>query len=316
MTLQPVTTPEVAKALAEGRPAVALESTIISHGFPYPQNLEMAARVEAEVRAAGAVPATIAVLDGALRIGLDAAALERLATARGIAKLSRADLAVCLARRGTGATTVAATMVAARLAGIEVFATGGIGGVHRGAEQSFDISADLHELAQTAVTVVAAGAKAILDLPKTLEVLESLGVPVIAYGQDAFPAFWSRDSGLPAPLRADGPAEIAAAHVMRAALGLPGGQLVANPIPAGDEIAADALAPLIARAQAEAEAGGIAGKAVTPFLLARLFELSRGRTLDANVALVLSNARLAAAIAGEIAALRREERRAGAPSAL
>jgi pseudouridine-5'-phosphate glycosidase len=299
---------EVEAARASGAPVVALESTIITHGMPYPQNLETARAVEDAVREAGAVPATIAVIEGRLHVGLDAAGLQALAEARRVAKLSRADLAVCLARGGTGATTVAATMIAAAHAGISVFATGGIGGVHRGAEQSFDISADLAELSQTPVTVVAAGAKAILDLPKTLEVLETYGVPVIAYGQDDFPAFWSRSSGLAAPLRMDTPAEIAAAHAMRGALGLPGGQLVANPIPARDEIARDRLAPLIARAQADAEAAGITGKAVTPYLLQRLYELTDGASLEANIALVLNNARLGAAIAAEIATLERRAR--------
>lgn len=294
--------PEVAEARESGAPIVALESTIITHGMPYPQNLETARAVEAEVRRAGATPATIAVLEGMIHIGLEPAALETLAQAKGVAKLSRADLAACIATGGTGATTVAATMICAARAGIAVFATGGIGGVHKGAEESFDISADLQELAQTPVTVVAAGAKAILDLQKTLEVLETLGVPVIAVGQDAFPAFWSRDSGLPAPLRMDDPADIARAHAMRAALGLPGGQLVANPIPQEDEIASATLAPLIAQAQSEAEARGIAGKSVTPFLLQRLFELTEGRTLASNIALVLNNARLAARIAAALVA--------------
>lgn len=288
---------EVTEARASGAPLVALESTIITHGMPWPQNLETAQAVEAEVRAAGAVPATIAVMDGAIRVGVDAPDLERLACAEGVMKLSRADLAVCLAQGRMGATTVAATMICAHLAGIAVFATGGIGGVHRGAELSFDISADLKELARTPVTVVAAGAKAILDLPKTLEVLETQGVPVIAFGQDTLPAFWSRDSGLAAPLRMDSATDIARAHRMRAALGLSGGQLVANPIPAGDEIAADVLAPLIAQAQAEAEAAGIAAKAVTPYLLERIFALTDGRSLAANIALVRNNARLAAAVA-------------------
>jgi pseudouridine-5'-phosphate glycosidase len=292
---------EVARALADGAPVVALESTIITHGMPWPRNLETARAVEAAVRAEGAVPATIAVMGGRIRAGLEAQDLERLAQAEGVAKLSRADLAVCLSTGHTGATTVAATMICAHLAGIGVFATGGIGGVHRGAEESFDISADLQELAATPVTVVAAGAKAILDLPKTLEVLETLGVPVIAVGQDAFPAFWSRDSGLAAPLRLDDAAGIAAAHKARRGLGLPGGQLVANPIPREAEIPADVLAPLIAQAQQEAEARGIAGKKVTPFLLQRLFELSEGRTLEANIALVLNNARLAAHIARALA---------------
>jgi pseudouridine-5'-phosphate glycosidase len=298
--------PDVAHALEAGAPVVALESTIITHGMPWPQNLETARRVEDAVRSAGAVPATIAVMAGEIRVGLEDDALEALAQARGVAKLSRADLAVCLATGGTGATTVAATMICAARAGIGVFATGGIGGVHKGAEESFDISADLQELAQTPVTVVAAGAKAILDLPKTLEVLKTLGVPVIAVGQDAFPAFWSRDSGLPAPLRMDDPAAIARAHAMRAALGLPGGQLVANPIPVEAEIASGDLAPLIARAQAEADQAGIAGKAVTPFLLQRLYELTGGRTLEANIALVLNNARLGARIAAALAARSRD----------
>jgi pseudouridylate synthase len=293
---------DIAQARAERAPIVALESTIITHGMPFPQNLETARRVEAEVRAAGAVPATIAVIGGRIHVGLDHPELEALAQAQGVMKLSRADLAACLATGRTGATTVAATMIAAHLAGIEVFATGGIGGVHRGAEATFDISADLHELARTPVTVVAAGAKAILDLPKTLEVLETLGVPVIAVGQDEFPAFWSRASGLPAPLRLDSAEEIAAAHRMRARLGLQGGQLVANPVPPDAEIPRAEIVPFIETALAEAAAQGIAAKAVTPFLLARLFELSEGRSLRANIALVLNNARLAAAIARELAA--------------
>lgn len=291
---------EVADAKEQNRPIVALESTIITHGMPYPQNLETAQAVEAEIRKAGAVPATIAVMGGNIHIGLEPEELEQLAQTKDAMKVSRADLAVCLAKGATGATTVAATMICAHLAGIDVFATGGIGGVHRGAEDSFDISADLLELAQTPVSVVAAGAKAILDLPKTLEVLETHGVPVIAYGQDAFPAFWSRNSGLPAPLRADSAAEIAKSQLARAALGLPGGQLIANPIPAEAEIAREEIVPVIEQALQEAEAQGIAAKAVTPFLLSRIFELTEGRSLEANIALVLNNARLAAAIAGEI----------------
>jgi pseudouridine-5'-phosphate glycosidase len=302
MTALPLSlSPEVAAALDHGRPVVALESTIITHGMPWPQNLDTARLVEDEVRTAGAVPATIAVMGGRILVGLDDAALEDLARTQDAMKLSRADLAACLVKGRTGATTVAATMICAHLAGIEVFATGGIGGVHQGAGDSFDISADLTELARTPVTVVAAGAKAILDLAKTLEVLETAGVPVIAVGQDALPAFWSRDSGLKAPLRMDEPAEIAAAHRMRARLGIGGGQLVANPIPAEAEIAADLLAPLIAQAHAEAEAAGIGQKAVTPFLLGRLFDLTEGRSLAANIALVRNNARLAARIAAEIA---------------
>ena len=291
--------PEVAQAKAEGRPIVALESTIITHGMPYPQNIEMAQRVEAQIRDAGAVPATIAVMDGRIRIGLDGDALEELAStpAEQVMKLSRADLAACLALRRTGATTVAATMICADLAGITTFATGGIGGVHRGAENSFDISADLQELSRRPVTVVAAGAKAILDLPKTLEVLETLGVPVIAFGQDQLPAFWSRESGLAAPLRMDEPAQIASAARLRRELGLEGGQLVVNPIPHEAEIPRAEMIPVVEQALADAAAQGIAAKAVTPFLLQRIYELTKGRSLDANIALVLNNARLAARIA-------------------
>jgi pseudouridylate synthase len=294
--------PEVAEAHAKGGAIVALESTIITHGMPFPQNVETARRVEAEVRAHGAVPATIAILDRQIHVGLTDAQLDALGQAKGVAKLSRADLAACLATGGTGATTVAATMICAHLAGIRVFATGGIGGVHRGAETSFDISADLLELAETPVTVIAAGAKAILDLPKTLEYLETLGVPVIAYGQDDFPAFWSRSSGLKAPLRMDSAANIAAAMTMRARLGLPGGQLVANPIPPAAEIPRAEIMPHIESALAEAEAKGIAAKAVTPFLLQRIFELTEGRSLLSNIELVLNNARLGAAIARELTA--------------
>lgn len=295
---------EVREARAAGRPLVALESTIITHGMPHPQNVETARRVEAEVRAAGAVPATIAVLSGRLHVGLDDAELEQLGRTPDVMKLSRADLAFCLGTGRTGSTTVAATMIAARLAGIDVFATGGIGGVHRGAESSFDVSADLRELAETPVSVVSAGAKAILDLPKTLEVLETLGVPVIAVGQDEFPAFWSRSSGLPAPLRLDTPAEIATVHLQRARLGLPGGQLIANPIPADAEIPRAEIVPYIDAALAEAERKHLAAKAVTPFLLQRIFQLTEGRSLTANISLVLNNARLAAQIAAQLACLR------------
>ncbi|QIE44440.1 pseudouridine-5'-phosphate glycosidase [Pseudohalocynthiibacter aestuariivivens] len=288
---------EVRAARDADAPIVALESTIITHGMPYPQNLQTARAVEDAVRANGAVPATIAVLDGVLHIGLSDAQLDSLAQTPDARKLSRADLAACIATGGTGATTVSATMIAAAHAGIAVFATGGIGGVHKGAETTFDISADLQELAQTPVTVVCAGAKAILDLPKTFEVLETLGVPVIAYGQDVLPAFWSTRSDLAAPLRMDRAAQIAAAHRVRGALGLPGGQLVANPIPNTDQISTEIMAPLIAQATAEAEAAGITGKAVTPYLLDRLYTLTDGRSLKANIALVLNNARLGAEIA-------------------
>ncbi len=303
--------PEVAQAREAGQPVVALESTIITHGMPYPQNLEVAQQVEATLRDAGVAPATIAVMDGRIRVGLDADMLEALASTPSdkVMKLSRADLAACLATGRTGATTVAATMICADLAGIGTFATGGIGGVHRGAETSFDISADLYELARTPVTVVAAGAKAILDLPKTLELLETLGVPVIAFGQDQLPAFWSRESGLAAPLRMDDPAQIAASARIRRQLGLEGGQLVVNPIPETAEIARAEMIPVVEQALAEAEARGIAAKAVTPFLLQRIFELTGGRSLDANIALVLNNARLAARIASAMTAQDRD----GAP---
>lgn len=292
--------PEVAEALAAGKPVVALESTIITHGMPFPQNVEMARSVEAAIRERGAVPATIAIMGGRIHIGLSGEELDRLGQTPDAMKLSRADLAVGLTSGRVGATTVAATMICAKLAGIAVFATGGIGGVHRGAETTFDISADLPELGATAVTVVAAGAKAILDIPKTMEVLETQGVPVIAFGQDEVPAFWSRQSGLKAPLRMDTAAEIAESHLMRARLGLPGGQLVANPIPTEHEIPQLEINPAIEAALREAEAQGIAAKEVTPFLLDRIFALTEGRSLSSNIELVLNNARLAADIAKEI----------------
>jgi pseudouridine-5'-phosphate glycosidase len=294
--------PDVAEALKTGAPVVALESTIITHGMPYPDNLTTARAVEQDIRDQGAVPATIALMDGMIHIGLSDADLERLAQTTDAKKISRADLALCLTMGWTGATTVAATMICAHLAGISVFATGGIGGVHRGAETTFDISADLTELGQTPVTVVAAGPKAILDIPKTLEVLETQGVPVIAYGQDALPAFWSRSCGITAPLRMDDAGQIAAAHLMRARLGLSGGQLIANPIPEPDEIPHDKIGPIIEQALIAAEEQGIAAKEVTPFLLGHILTLTAGTSLTANIALVRNNARLAARIATEIAA--------------
>ena len=306
MSLPIVYSPQVLAAKAAGSAIVALESTIITHGMPYPQNVETALLVEAEVRNHGATPATIAVMGGYIHIGLTLEELTSLGQVRDVMKLSRADLAACLSLGKTGATTVAATMICAQLGGIEVFATGGIGGVHRGAELSFDISADLTELSRTAVTVVAAGAKAILDIPKTLEVLETQGVPVIAYGQDDFPAFWSRASGLRAPLRMDSAAEIARAHAQRAALGLAGGQLVGNPIPVASEIPREVINPFIEQALTEASQQKVSAKAVTPFLLQRLFEVTEGRSLVANIALVLNNARLGAEIAKELVALRKE----------
>ena len=289
--------PAVREALAHGRPVVALETTIVTHGMPHPQNVATARAVEAIVRAGGAVPATIAVIDGRIRIGLDDDTLEWLGRARDVLKLSRADLPYAIAARKHGATTVAATMICAQLAGIGVFATGGIGGVHRGAESTFDVSADLEELARTPVTVVCAGAKALLDLRKTLEVLETHGVPVVGYRTDTFPAFWSRSSGLPVPLRLDSVAEIAALVRAKAALGLTGGVLVANPIPAEAEIPAGEIDEHVGLALAEAESAQVSGKAVTPFLLDRLLVTTQGRSLRANIALVEDNARLAAEIA-------------------
>lgn len=288
---------EVAQARAQGRAIVALESTIISHGMPFPQNIQAAQAVEDAVRVAGSVPATIAVMAGQILIGLNAAQLNSFGQAHGVMKLSRADLPACVALGKTGATTVAATMICAHLAGISTFATGGIGGVHRGAEHSFDISADLLELAQTPVTVVCAGAKAILDIPKTLEVLETHGVPVITFGADDFPGFWSRSIGIKSPLRMDNAAQIAGAALMRTRMGIKGGQLVANPIPEADEIPYAEISPIIEAALQDAVTQRIAAKAVTPFLLDRIFALTKGRSLDANIALVLNNARLAARIA-------------------
>lgn len=288
---------EVAKARAADRPIVALESTIITHGMPYPDNLVMARSVEAVIREAGAVPATVAVLGGRLHVGLEPGELEALAKAGDALKVSRADIAFALCERRTGATTVAATMIAAELGGVGVFATGGIGGVHRGAETTFDISADLEELARTPVIVVCAGAKAILDIPKTLEVLETKGVPVVTVGQDAFPAFWSRDSGLASPLRLDSAADIARFQATRTALGLAGGMLVANPVPAESEIPRIEMEEHIAEALARATASGASAKAVTPFLLGEILKITEGRSLKTNIALVKNNARLAAAIA-------------------
>jgi len=293
--------PEVAQALADHRPVLAFESTIISHGMPYPRNMETAQEAERLARAAGVVPATIAVMDGSVAVGLSEARLSRLATEKDVLKVSRRDLAWALAARRTGATTVSATMLAAGLAGISVFATGGIGGVHRGAQDTFDISADLAELASTSVLVVSAGAKAILDLPRTLEVLETLGVPVIGFGTAEFPAFYSRSSGLPLSLRADTPAEAAAVLRAQRALGLPQGILVANPIPAEWEIPLATMDAWIRQALADLGKRGVTGKAVTPFLLSRIVELSGGKSLETNVKLFHHNVRLGSAIAADFA---------------
>ncbi len=293
--------PEIRDALAQGRPVVALESTIVTHGMPHPRNVETARAVEETVRANGAVPATIAVLAGRIRVGLQPEELDRLGTTRDVLKLSRADLAYAVAARRDGSTTVAATMICARLAGIGVFATGGIGGVHRGVEATMDVSADLDELARTPVCVVCAGAKAILDLPRTLEVLETRGVPVVGFGTDRLPAFWSRDSGLPAPIRLDTAEAVADLIRAKAALGLEGGVLVANPVPPEAEIPAPEIAGHIETAIAETAAQGVSAKAVTPFLLARMLELTGGRSLETNVALIRNNAALAARIAVALA---------------
>ena len=288
---------EVEHALSTATPIVALESTIITHGMPFPANAEMAAKVETIIRSEGAVPATIAVIDGRLKIGLDPDELTDLAKVKGAMKLSRADLAFAVAQARTGGTTVAATMLAAALVGIKVFATGGIGGVHRGAEETFDISADLEEFALSPVIVVSAGAKAILDLEKTLEVLETKGVPVVTYGQDRLPAFWSASSPLMSPLRLDTPQDIAAFQKSRDALGLSGGILIANPIPQEFDIPFTEMAVFITKALESASNNGVKGKAVTPFLLSKILDLTQGRSLVANIALVENNARLAARIA-------------------
>jgi len=288
---------EVAAAKQRGAPIVALESTIITHGMPYPGNIEMAESVEQIIRDQGAVPATIAVIHGTLHIGLEKDQLEALAQTTDAMKGSRADIAFAIAERRTGATTVAATMIAAARAGIRVFATGGIGGVHKGAEETFDISADLTELAKTGVIVVCAGAKAILDIPKTLEVLETNGVPVVTFGSEEFPAFWSRSSGLPSPLSLNSPAAIANFQTTREQLGIDGGMLVANPVPEADEIPREEMEIYINRAISHAERDEVTGKAVTPYLLGDIFRLTDGRSLETNIALVRNNAQLAAEIA-------------------
>ncbi len=299
--------PAVAAALAEGRPLVGLESTIVAHGMPYPQNLDTARAVEAVVRRHGAEPATIAVIDGRIRIGLDEASLERLARAGPQAlKVSRRDLPAVLAGGAgspIGATTVAGTMICAALAGIEVFVTGGIGGVHRGAAATFDISADLQELARTSVAVVCAGAKSILDIGLTLEYLETHGVPVLSAGQDDFAAFYVRESGFRADMRLDTPAEQARFIRAKWGLGLAGGVLLSTPVPQADALPRDTVDGWIGQALADAAAQGVSGKAVTPYLLARIERLSGGRSLAANIALVKHNAevgaQLAVALAGQ-----------------
>ena len=294
-------TDEVAQALDAGRPVIALESTIISHGFPYPANVECARESERVAREEGAVPATVAVIAGELAVGLSDDEIEMLGTARDTPKASRRDLPLLVARRSNGATTVAGTMAVAAMASISVFATGGIGGVHRGAERSFDISADLEELARTSVAVVSAGAKSVLDLRLTLEYLETRGVPVIGYQTDVFPAFYTRDSGLAVDTRMETPAEVAAVLRAKWETGLTGGVLVANPIAPEHALDAVEIETIVAHAVADARELGIRGKAITPFLLARVHELTGGASETANKELVWSNVRLAARIAGELA---------------
>lgn len=289
--------PEVKEALEQGKPVVALESTIISHGMPYPQNVEMANKTEQIIRDNGAIPATIAIIDGKIQVGLDEEQLELLATAENVAKVSRRDMAQVLATKTLGATTVATTMIGAELAGIDVFVTGGIGGIHRGYEEHMDVSADLDELAQTPVTVIAAGAKAILDLPRTLEYLETKGVPVLGYGTDYLPAFFSSTSDNKLNARVDSPEEVASIMKYSNDLGFKGGILVANPIPTEDEIPAEEINEIIDQALAEEKEAGVKGKDSTPFLLAKIVELTDGRSLETNIALVYNNAKVGAKIA-------------------
>jgi pseudouridine-5'-phosphate glycosidase len=293
--------PEVREALAAGGPVVALESTLITHGFPYPANVETALAMERVIREQGGVPATIAVLDGQITVGLSAEQIERLAALgqAGVRKCSRRDLPIVVGLRQHGATTVAGTMIVAHMAGIEVFATGGIGGVHRGHPE--DVSADLIELGRTPITVVCAGAKSILDLPLTLEVLETQGVPVLGYGTDTLPAFYSRSSGLPVDQRVDTPEQVAAIVAARRRLGLQHGTLVTVPVPEEDALPNDEAERAIAEATRQAEAAGIHGKAVTPFVLAKVLELTGGRSQRANIAALVNNARVAAQIARAIA---------------
>ncbi|MDC8785028.1 pseudouridine-5'-phosphate glycosidase [Roseateles koreensis] len=293
--------PEVAAARAAGSPVVALESTIISHGMPYPQNVQTAREVEARVRAGGAVPATIAVLDGKIRIGLSDAELELLGRSPEALKVSRRDLAYVLSTGKIGATTVAATMICAELAGIQVFVTGGIGGVHRGAERSFDISADLQELAHSSVAVVCAGAKSILDIGLTLEYLETHGVPVLGLGQANFAAFYTPDSGFKCDFCMDSVADVARFLHTKWALGLAGGVVISNPVPSADAMPRIEIDAITTQALQEADAQGIQGKAVTPFILARIKALSKGRSLLTNIALVKNNAEKGAALAVALA---------------
>ena len=288
---------DVKQAIKNNEPIVALESTIITHGMPWPENLKTAKSVESVIREYGATPATIAIINGVIKVGLEDESLSELSKNKAVRKLSRADLSHCLVRKETGATTVAATMIIAKLAGIKIFATGGIGGVHKYAEKTFDISADLQELSQTSVSVVCAGPKAILDIPKTLEVLETLGVPVITFGQTSLPAFWSSDSPFASPLSLDDPSSIAKSHEIRKRLGLSGGQLIANPIPKADQIPFETIEPIVIEAVKLANEKNIIAKDLTPFILSKINQLSKGESLLANIALIKNNAKLASKIA-------------------
>jgi pseudouridine-5'-phosphate glycosidase len=290
--------PEIRIALDLGTPIVALESTVITHGLPHPQNLGLARDMEKNVRDAGATPATVALLDGMIHIGISDEELVRLSESDSTLKVSHRDFATAIVKKANGGTTVAGTMFAANMAGIKVFATGGIGGVHK--ESAFDISTDLRSLAEIPTIVVCAGAKAILDLPATLEYLETMGVPVVGYGTDEFPAFYSRESGLGVSVRLDSPKEIAEFAKAHWDLGMKGGILVTNPIPEADAISAAEMEPIIAQASAEAIEQGIHGQKLTPFLLGRISELTKGKSMKSNLALLLNNARLAAQIAGEL----------------
>lgn len=296
-------TPEIEAAIAGGKPVVALESTILSHGMPYPQNLGFAARVEKVVRDEGAVPATLAIIDGRMKVGLTAPELERMCRAEGVAKVSRRDLPILLAEQGTGATTVASTMIIAALAGIRIFATGGIGGVHRGAQQTMDISADLQELAHTPVAVVCAGAKMILDIGLTLEYLETMGVPVLGLDTDDFPSFYCRKSGFGVDYNAKAPADAARIAKVKWDLGLAGGLLIGNPVPEEYAMDFDEMSAVIDRALAAAQEAGVRGKDTTPFLLAHIVEYTGGRSLATNIELACHNAQQAARIAVEYAKL-------------
>ena len=288
---------DVEQAIKNNEPIVALESTIITHGMPWPENLKTAKSVESVIREYGATPATIAIINGVIKVGLEDESLSELSKNKAVRKLSRADLSHCLVRKETGATTVAATMIIAKLAGIKIFATGGIGGVHKYAEKTFDISADLQELSQTSVSVVCAGPKAILDIPKTLEVLETLGVPVITFGQTSLPAFWSSDSPFASPLSLDDPSSIAKSHEIRKRLGLSGGQLIANPIPKADQIPFETIEPIVIEAVKLANEKNIIAKDLTPFILSKINQLTKGESLLANIALIKNNAKLASKIA-------------------